>query len=65
MFNVRMINRGNPAPNFGGRGIVNSDFKFDAVGGHFILSAFLGTIADPQAAVALMLVRLSAHIMEN
>lgn len=61
----RIIGRGDPAPIFVGRSTVNPEFKFDMAGGRFVLLAFLGTLADAQAAGALRLIREIATAFDD
>ncbi|MGI8526477.1 MAG: 2OG-Fe(II) oxygenase, partial [Pseudolabrys sp.] len=56
MQQFRLIGRGDPAPLFTARSTVNPEFRFETVGGRFILMAFLGTLTDQQSTAALKLV---------
>jgi peroxiredoxin len=61
----RAIGRGDPAPIFTARATVNPEFRFDTVGGRFVVLAFLGTVADAAGREALALVRDLGHAFDD
>jgi predicted 2-oxoglutarate/Fe(II)-dependent dioxygenase YbiX len=57
-----VIGRGDPTPLFTGNCTVNPEFRFETVGGRFIVLALLGTLADDHAKKAFKLLqRLRSH----
>jgi predicted 2-oxoglutarate/Fe(II)-dependent dioxygenase YbiX/peroxiredoxin len=53
----RALEVGDSFPTFTARSNVNPQFKFDTVGGRYVVLALLGTITDPAGQAALALVR--------
>jgi predicted 2-oxoglutarate/Fe(II)-dependent dioxygenase YbiX/peroxiredoxin len=61
----RALEVGDTFPTFTARSNVNPHFKFDTVGGRYVVLALLGTVTDPAGQAALALVREHAALFDD